>query len=279
MSFSNNDPRGARTARLATLFAATALLAACGGGGGGGGDSTATPAPAGTAPPTAPGGGGGAVPAPPAAPTSLEQVQGFWSGSVDAGSTLEAVILPNGEAWLVLHSGGQVRSAGRAQGVLNGAGVTATGILTDLTAGTTQALTVQATSVLPKSTLAASLSVLLPARSVTWAYNARYDTAVPVAAFAGHWQGSAGQQRIGATWDITAAGALTGTSTIGCTYTGTLAAHAQAPSVVKVSLTETCTSGTQTFTGIATMNESRTQTSYVLTYASGAQASFVAMQK
>lgn len=254
---------------MLALVATTALVAACGGGGGGD-DPVAPPPPP---PPSPPGGGS------PATPTSFDQVQGFWSGPIEGNGTVEAMILRNGETWVVVQSGGAVRSAGRAQGVLGAAGMTATGVLTDLAAGTSQTLTVQATAVVPKASLTGSLTAPPPVRSVTWAYNARYDTTLPLADFAGRWSSTAGGQRIAATWDITAAGAVTGTSSTGCTYTGTLAAHPQAASLASLALSENCAGRTLAYAGVANLNEARTQASFVLGNAAATEYSFVALQK
>ena len=243
------------------LAAGSLFLAACGGGGGDGGT---TPPPANNTP---------------VVPTSLEQVQGFWSGPLDTGTVIQAVILRNGEMWATVQGGGTIQSAGKAQGVVVATGVRATGVLTNLQPATSQALTVEATSVAPKATLTGTVTAPAPAKPANWTYNARYDTPLPVADFAGRWTGTAGGQTVSATWNITAAGALTGTSSTGCTYTGTLAPQSPAVAVVSVSVAENCAGTSQTYTGIATMNEPRTQTSFILAFASGAQVTFLAMQK
>lgn len=246
------------------------LLAGCGGGGGGGdtGGDPGTPGNPGN-PGTPPG----------AIPTTLEALQGFWGGPFDTGTTAQAIILRTGDVWMVVQSGNTVQSVGRAQAVLNASGATATGGLTNLQSGVTAPLSLTATAVAPKTTLTGTVTASQTTRNLTWSYSTRYDTALPVANFTGRWTSTSDQQRFAVTWDFAAGGALSGTSTTGCTYTGNLAPLAQPVAVLAATIVETCAGASSTLTGVATMNDAGTRASFVLATQAGNQFTFAALQK
>lgn len=254
------------TFRPAVAAASAALLLAACGGGGGGGDA----GDPGTPPPP--------VNPPGTVPTALESLQGFWAGPFDTGTTAQAIILRTGEVWMVVQSGSTVQSVGRAQAAINATGASASGGLTNLQSGATAPLALTATSVAPKTTLTGTVTTQTT-RNLTWTYNSRYDTALPVANFAGRWTSTSDQQRFAVTWDFAAGGAITGTSTTGCTYTGNLAPLAQPVAVVTATLVETCAGAGTTLTGIATMNDARNRASFVLATQAGNQYTFAALQK
>ena len=250
---------GSAVVAVGTAF----LLAGCGGGGGGGDDP-------GTPPPVTP---------PGSVPTTLDALQGFWAGPFDTGTTAQAIVLRTGDVWMVVQSGTTVQSVGRAQAVLNASGASASGGLTNLQSGVTAPLALTATAVSPKTTLTGTVTTSQTTRNLTWSYNTRYDTALPVANFAGRWTSTADQQRFSVTWDFAAGGALTGTSSTGCTYTGSLAPLAQPVAVLSASIVETCAGASTTLTGVATMNDARTRASFVLATQAGNQFTFAALQK
>ena len=240
------------------------LLAGCGGGGGGGDDS-------GNPPPVVPPGS--------VVPTALDALQGFWGGPFDTGTTAQAIVLRTGDVWMVVQSGNTVQSVGRAQAAINANGASAAGGLTNLQSGVTAPLTLTATAVAPKTTLTGTVTTSQTTRNLTWSYSTRYDTALPVANFAGRWTSTADQQRFAVTWDFAAGGTLTGTSSTGCTYTGSLAPLAQPVAVLTASIVETCAGASTTLTGVATMNDAKTRASFVLATQAGNQFTFAALQK
>lgn len=247
----------------------TVLLAGCGGGGGGGGGGGDAGDP-GTPPPVAP---------PGTIPATLEALQGFWGGPFDSGTTAQAIILRTGEVWMVVQSGTTIQSVGRAQAVLNASGASASGGLTHLQSGVTAPLALTATAVAPKTTITGTVTTSQTTRNLTWSYGARYDTPLPVADFAGRWTSTADQQRFAVTWDFTAQGAISGTSTTGCSYAGTLAPLPQPVAVVAANLVETCAGASTALTGVATMNDAKNRASFVLATQAGNQYTFAALQK
>lgn len=248
------------TRALGVLLACTALLSGCGGGGGGGG-------------------GGGEGPTGPVIPASLAAVQGFWGGPLDASTIGQTVVLPDGNVWLVVQSGSTVLAVGRAQAVITPAGASATGATTELASGLSQPLTMTASSVVAQHTVTGTVTARQVTSNVSWTYNSRYDVPLPLADVAGRWTGTASQQQVGVTLDVGATGAITGVSTTGCTYSGALTKMQQAVAVLSANLTETCAGASNTFTGIATVNEAKNRASLLLGTAAGTQFTLIPLQK
>ena len=95
---------------------------------------------------------------------------------------------------------------------------------------------------------------------------------------AGAWRGSFGQNAVAITWSVNPQGVLSGSSTTGCVWTGGILAQSNA-TIYRVSLTETCTSGTAVLTGIATLNPAKTQLTVVATTANDAVAAVLLMAR
>ena len=242
---------------LGVLLACAALLSGCGGGGGGDEEG----------------------PSGPVIPASLAAVQGFWGGPLDASTTGQAVVLPDGNVWLVVQSGNTVLAVGRAQAVITPAGASATGNTTEMASGLSQPLTMTASSVVAKHTVTGTVTARQATNNVSWTYSTTYDTPLLLADVAGQWTGTASQQQVGITLDISAAGVLPGSSTTGCSYSGALAKMQQAVAVLSAHLTETCAGASNTFNGIATVNEAKNRASLVLGTAAGTQFTLIPLQK
>ena len=230
--------------KLLNLIAllATTLLLACGGGGGGG--------------------DGGTVPPPPV-PSDPSAAQGFWSGQVNAQTTASAVLLPDGTAWNVLRTGAAINSLVRGTTTVSGTAFSISGQSFNIAGGAPAGYSISGT-LAPKATLTVAAAQGAP--GYTLAYNKSYETAAKLSDVAGRWNASFGGGALQLALDFSAGGALTGSSSTGCTYSGSVVPHPAGIAVFNLSLTETC-AGTpaQQFAGIATLNEARTQLSAAFT--------------
>ena len=226
-----------------SLLTATLLLAACGGGGGG--DATAT------------GGtntGGGSTTS-----TDVASLQGRWATASTATPAYTAIVVPDSSsnatsatAWilandasrLVKASASSTQSAtGKNYDLANPANAA-----TDITAGSYSAN-------LGASPKSITFSNVLGSTLTLTQSDAMSGVAASVDA-SGTWKASAGAVDI--TWALTDAGAITGSSTAGCSYTG----NTTTPTTVKlyrVSFTETCSGTATAFSGIATVNTDKTR--------------------
>jgi hypothetical protein len=215
---------------------AAAVLAACGGGGGGGSS------------------------APPPPPTSI---QGFWSGRVDASLSTSAVILDNGDVWLVFQAtdavGTPVSITGMARAAMTvtGSSYTGAGSNYDLTANPPSNISLAGTAT-AKTSLVGSYTTGGATKNVRLAYNASYETPANLADVTGHWTGTFGSSASSLGLDVAATGSLTGSSTTGCSYTGTLIPHAGNVAVFDLALTETCLGTAVILQGITTINAAKT---------------------
>jgi hypothetical protein len=223
--------------KLTPLFALTLLLA-CGGGGGGGGDT------------------------PPPAPSDPSAAQGFWSGAVDAQTTASAVLLPDGAAWNVLRKGSAITSLVRGTTTVTGSAFSISGVSFNPAGGAPGSYSISGT-VAPKATL--TVAAAGSASGYTLAYNKSYETAAKLPDVAGRWTASFGGGSLQLTLDFSATGALTGTSTSGCTYTGSVVPHPAAVAVFNLALVEACVGASVPYTGIVTLNEARTVLSAAFT--------------
>jgi len=221
---------------------AAALLLACGGGGGGG--------------------DGGTVPPP--VPSDPAAAQGFWSGQVNAQTTASAILLPDGTAWNVLRTGDVINSLVRGTTTVSGSAFSISGQSFNVGSGGAPAAYSISGTLVPKATL--TVAAAQGTSGYTLAYNKFYETPARLSDVAGRWNASFGGGALQLALDFSAAGALSGSSSTGCTYSGSLVPHPAAIAVFNLSLTETC-AGTpaQQFVGIATLNEARTQLSAAFT--------------
>ena len=238
----------------ATALACAALMA-CGGG-------------------TDTGGGGTTVPVTPVISTAskLADAQGFWGATLSATISASAIILPNGQAWVVYQTGTTVTALAQATLSLNGSTYASSGKYYSLPAGAVQDYSFSG-NLTPggSATLANSVTVGsgTPA-AVTWAYNKTYETPVSQSSVQGRWSGKLGADSL--LWDVDAAGKLAGTSTTGCTYSGSITPNVNPVAVLDVSMIESCAGATKTLAGIATLNAAKTGLSIAYTTGAGAQS-------
>jgi hypothetical protein len=232
-----------RALSLHLLLATSAalLLAACSGGGD---SSTGTITPP--------------IVTPPVTAFDPATLQGRWTTAsgvtpgytalivpdADAATTATAWVLAQDASRLVKVSATGSQSANGKSYDLATPGSTATGI----TSGSYSAnLTASPKSISFTNVLGTSLSL---SQSDGLSGNATAADA------AGSWKASVGA--VDLTWSLSDTGALSGSSTSGCSYSGSSAAPA-AITLYRVSFTETCSGTTASFAGIATLNTEKTR--------------------
>lgn len=229
------------------------------------------------------GGGGGdevAVPITPVTPISpkLSDAQGFWSAALGADSRASAIILPNGQAWVVYESTTEgvssVTALAQATLSLNGNSYSSIGkhySLPFVSASTPASYNFSGMlSSTASTTLANTVTVGsgTPA-AVTWTYNKAYETPVTQASAQGNWRSPAGSS-ISLSWTIDSNGSLsTASSSTGCSYSGKITPNPGAPAVLEVAVTETCAGVAQVLAGVATLNAAKTGMSLAYTTLAG----------
>lgn len=231
----------------------TLLLVACGGGGGGG-DATPSPTP----------------PVPP----STKALQGLWQSTSANGSTTAAVALPDGRLWAVLTDVTTTPPTTRlVKAKLSGQEPSFTGAAKGYTFATSATAPVNVTlsaNVVEKVSLNGSISSGGVNEAYSLAYLSRYDTPAVLAQHAGAWNATLGNGVL--SWVITATGALSGTRTTGCTYSGQLALRAENKAVVDVAIAESCAGTVTPLQGVGVLSADKSRISMFLTSADEASA-------
>lgn len=223
------------------------LLAACGGGGGGGGP---------TIDPT--------------------QLKGRWVTAVGVTPATTAVVVTDANgvanAWLLAQDASRlvklvVRSDSSANGKTYALGQgNATG----------QAVTGQVTTALAASPKTIAFTGL---NTGTLTQSDTLSTPAAQADVAGNWSATSGGNAQTTQWSLTAAGGLTGSSTTGCTYVGSVAALA-GTAAYGVGFSESCADGSKTtFNGIGTLNAAKSGLTVVVTSADESRGAAVFFAK
>jgi len=218
-----------RTFSTAGAALLVAVLAACGGGGGGDEDPLIA--------------------------------QGRYTTGTGVTPAYTVLVVPSSAG---AHQAWAVSSAGDRLAKLS---LSATNVVTgkryDLSANAltpTEAVTGTATLAGPASSASLSLPGLatLSTTATPLSRTDRLTETTTLAAISGTWSGSFDAGVRTATWTINGSGALSGSSSTGCTYTGSFAARSDSP-VFDVSFTQTCGAPTSTvtsFSGIARRSSS-----------------------
>lgn len=193
--------------RFGLVAFAAASLVACGGGGSDGGSDSA-PAPA---------------------PAPVQKVDGLWIGSTSTNRTVNALVLDNGAYWVIYSVAGNPAIVGGAvQGSYTASGGT-------FTSTNGKDFNLEGAGILPVSSVAATyqsktsfngqLNYATSAGSVTFnaTYNAGYDKPATLSAIAGSFTGvtANGSSTDSVAFTISASGAISGTSGLGCSFSGT----------------------------------------------------------
>jgi hypothetical protein len=274
MQFSMNKQHGLtrlKSLQLAfALAACTVTLVACGGGGGD---------PGATAPPP-----------PPPAPVLVDPavaMRGFWSGNVttapDGATRASAVVMPDGTGWVVLESNTAPVAVARIPftgAALNDTDATVSGggSYYRLSDGAKSAVSASGTAS-TKGTFKGNATVTGNAASAfDWVSTAGFTTAAQQADVVGTWNGTAGSGAVQVTWIISTAGAVTGSSSTGCGYAGTVK-PSTGTAVYDVNVTEDCAGTVRAMNGIATLVANKTSLRVVFTAEAGASAGLFSLNK
>jgi hypothetical protein len=199
------------------------------------------------------GGGGGS-----SAPAVVSSMQGVYQGTSSNGKTIDALVLEDGSFWDMY--GVPSGSALAVQGVATGSSSASNGTFTisfnDFYApGTTPVSgsgsgTYSGSNLIGTQTENGVTGTFNATAPVTTTYN--YNTAANISSITGSWSGSLLDGETG-TVNILAGGTLTGTSSLGCTVTGTVTPRPSGKNVFNVSLTfgaSPCALPNQTTSGI-----------------------------
>jgi len=195
-------------------------------------------------------GGGGS-----SADTTQPSMKGYWGGTTGTVTT-SAIVLANGDAWLVFSESGVITRFARMQTAANGTSFTSSSGNQYLLQSNTKETAAATGTFSEKSTLSAVMTASSGTTTLTnLAYNPLYGTPATQADAVGVWTGSFGGNSSNRTMNIAATGELTGTSTTGCSYAGTMLPRTADPALFDVNVTESCVDGRLTvLSGIATVN-------------------------
>lgn len=231
-----------------TLSVSALVLALAGCGGSPSSDAVSTPTnPATPETPT---------PTPSTPTVAVSALQGVWRSPSGAASTVSAVALPDGKVWALISNASSIRllkaSFALQNNSLAGAGKSFT--LGTSTTSTVSAISMSS-SVVEKSSLNGAITTAGISEPYSLAYQSRYDTPASLGDFAGTWSATLGPGTVN--WRIDTAGALSGTRTTGCTYTGQLSLRAELKAVVDAVVTETCAGAVTQLSGVAIKDEDK----------------------
>ena len=198
----------------------------------------------------------------------MSSLQGIWRSPTGAASTLSAVALPDGKVWALISNATSTRVVKGSFTVQSNAYL-ASG--KSFTLGTTASSATSLTAtVLEKTSLSGVISTGGLNENYTMAYQSRYDTAATLSDFAGAWSATLGPGTV--SWTIGATGALTGTRTTGCTYTGQLSVRTELKAVVDAAIAETCAGAVTQLSGVAVKSEDKSSINLLLTNADDSAA-------
>jgi hypothetical protein len=259
--------------RLSCAAAVCALaLVACGGGGG--------------SPGTNPNGGSGNVQPP--TPTVVDPalaLEGFWFGPMttgpDGATDAEAVVMPDGTAWVVFETSSAPTAVAKI--ALSGTGVNATdatvtgsGNYYRLSDGTRLTAT-QTGTASTRGTFTGTVTVTgnTPA-NFNWASSPGFTTQSLATDVVGTWNGALGTTQV--SWGVNTAGVLSGNGSTGCTYTGTVR-PSTGTAVFDVSVAEDCAGVARNLSGIATLSTDKATLRFIFTANAGATGGLVTLAR
>lgn len=209
----------------------------------------------------------------------MSNLQGFWNATLSSSSSASAVILPDGQLWILYEVAGVVSGLARAALSADGTTYSGSGKNYSFTGAATQDFSLSGS--LPASApTSLSNSVRLGSATplaMTWSYNNSYKTPLSLASIQGRWSAMVGVNNL--LLDVDAGGKLVGTSSAGCTYGGTLLVNPGAPALLDAAVTETCAGATKTLAGIALLSADQHRLSLAYTTAAGAQGGVLLFSK
>jgi len=212
------------------------------------------------------------TPTPTPAPTpTVAAMQGIWQSAAGAASSTSAIALPDGTLWTVLvNTSGTVLQ--KSSVTSQTTGFAGTGKAYTLGSTTVQSIT-STVSFVEKTSLSGTVTRAGQAEPFALTYLSRYDTPAVLADLAGTWTVTLGPGVT--TWTVGSTGALTGSRTTGCTYTGQFSLRSEQKAVMDVAVTETCATVVTKLSGVATLSSDKSTLSTVMTTTADA-AGFVA---
>lgn len=240
--------------RLCVASLLLASLSGCGGGGGGscGGSALLIGL-------SACGGGDGESPSSSAPPVIESVIQGVYQGTTSNGKTEDAIVLEDGTFWVTY--GVPLGGALAVEGVATGSSTASNGTFSlsfnDFPAPGNSPISGQGTGTysvgsnligtITENAATATFNLIAP---VPVAYD--YNTPASISLISGSWSGGllTGET---ATINILADGTLSGTSSLGCTFTGAAAPRPSGKNVFNVSLafgSSPCIAANQVVSGI-----------------------------
>lgn len=243
-----------------TLIAITlsALLSGCGSGDGIGTEAPGTGTGMGTGTPSS---------------TAYAYDQGRWIAAPPTGATTPAYtayIQHNANAasslWLLANDASNLIRLNLSGTEPGGSSGSATGKQFNLGAASSSTITGSFTA--SGKTLTLNQVLPAPAGALNLQTSDTLATPLTLAQASGAWHANAGSLTVN--WTLNATGAITGTSTTGCTWSGQLSAPATL-GIYNTTFSETCTGTSRAFAGIATLNPTQTQLTVVGTTAGDAQ--------
>jgi hypothetical protein len=228
------------------------------------------------------GGGGDDTPPAPVAP-STTALQGLWQSTATGSVTSAAMVLPDGRMWLVTtdttNSPASTRLVkARLVGTAGSAIFSGTGTrhFVDRDSALPIGVTVSA-NVVEKATLNGGISGITVSEGYNLAYLSRYDTPAVLADHAGTWTATLGPGVV--TWAVNASGALSGTRTTGCTYTGQISLRPEQKALVEVAIAENCAGSLTTLSGVGALSADKGRLSLFLTSAGEASAAVISLAR
>jgi hypothetical protein len=219
-------------------------------------------------------------------PIDLSAVaQGYWSGDViggpDGARAATAIVTPALAAYVVFDNGTTVTGLAKvpllvaADGTIN---VRATGSGSYYKLGTGSSK--QPFAIDGIVTTESKFTGKAGGVDFIWTGNAGYKTPAKASDLDYRWRGTAGNTTITYDWTVNINGVVSGSSTAGCSYEGTVKPNASGVAVFDVSVREICSTDTRkTLSGVATLNSTKTSLQVAYTTADDAEGGLLQLTK
>jgi hypothetical protein len=208
---------------------------------------------------------------------AASNLQGIWTSGLVGGVAASAVVLANGNAWVVVNNSPVQMYTGALQGTASAYSGTGKQYISG-SAAVPAVVTFALDAAPVKTTLTGTITPAgQAAQAFSFSYAARYETPALLADIAGTWAGTKSAGTVGVTWTINSSGVLSGSSTSGCTYGGGVAVHSVpvAVGIFDLTLVETCNNlgvdVVKNFAGIVTLNTAKTAANFAFTTSSGSE--------
>lgn len=215
-------------------------------------------------------------------------VQGFWSGAVsqapDGATSVDTALVPGETAWIIFANGTTATGFAKipvAATYTNDteASVSGKGFYFKLGSATRQNISLTGIATTGNTFTGSSQLGNATAFNLSLKGNEAYRTAPKTSDVTATWSGTTGGNTVTLTWTVDSVGAVTGNSTTGCTYGGTIKPNAAGVAVLDVAVTESCSGTNKTLSGIATLTSSKTSLAVAYTTAGDAEGGLLQLAK